>query len=101
MSDNRYSCQVKLPGFGKVAQAKLAQSRVLVVGLGGLGCPAASYLAAAGVGELALVDFDRVSTSNLHRQTLYGPADVGKYKVEAATRILRLQNPQITINPLA
>jgi molybdopterin/thiamine biosynthesis adenylyltransferase len=74
---NRYARQVALGDVGVEGQAKLAAARVLVVGLGGLGCPAALYLATSGVGRLVLNDFDRVDETNLPRQILYGPEDVG------------------------
>ena len=69
---------MNLPGFGPEGQQRLQEARVLVVGAGGLGCPAAQYLAAAGIGTLSLADFDTVSISNLHRQVLYTPPDAGK-----------------------
>lgn len=95
----RYSCQINLPGFGEDAQRLLQQARVLVVGAGGLGCPAAQYLAAAGIGTLGLADFDTVSISNLHRQVLYGPDDAGKKKVAVACERLQKQNPGIKLVP--
>ncbi len=94
---SRYSCQMALPGFSESAQRLLQQVRVLVVGAGGLGCPAAQYLAAAGIGTLGIADFDTVSVSNLHRQILYTPADAGKKKVAVAAAQLQRQNPDITI----
>ncbi|QKJ31539.1 ThiF family adenylyltransferase [Mucilaginibacter mali] len=99
MDTSRYSCQVALPGFGRQAQQRLQQSRVLIVGMGGLGCPAAQYLAAAGVGALGITDNDTVSISNLHRQILYTPGDAGREKVAVAAEKLRLQNPNISITP--
>jgi molybdopterin/thiamine biosynthesis adenylyltransferase/rhodanese-related sulfurtransferase len=97
-TDNtRYSCQMALPGFGEAAQALLQKARVLVVGMGGLGCPAAQYLAAAGVGHLGIADFDKVSASNLHRQVLYTPADAGSKKVLVAAERLQAQNPGIKL----
>ena len=93
----RYSCQLKLPGFSTEAQQKLQSAKVLIVGAGGLGCPAALYLAASGIGTLALADFDVVSTSNLHRQVLYGPSDVGLKKVIVACERLKDQNPASNI----
>jgi molybdopterin/thiamine biosynthesis adenylyltransferase len=75
---SRYSCQIALPGFSEAAQQLLQQAKVLIVGAGGLGCPAAQYLTAAGVGTIGIADFDTVSISNLHRQILYTPADVGQ-----------------------
>ncbi|GAA4314885.1 adenylyltransferase/sulfurtransferase MoeZ [Mucilaginibacter gynuensis] len=95
----RYSCQIALPGFSETSQRLLQQAKVLVVGAGGLGCPAAQYLAAAGIGTLGIADHDNVSVSNLHRQVLFGPADVGRNKAEVAAERLRLQNPAITIVP--
>jgi molybdopterin/thiamine biosynthesis adenylyltransferase/rhodanese-related sulfurtransferase len=94
---SRYSCQMALPGFGEAAQQQLQDARVLVVGTGGLGCPAAQYLAAAGIGTLGLADNDVVSTSNLHRQILFTPADAGMKKVIIAANILQKQNPGIKV----
>lgn len=91
----RYSCQLALPGFGEAAQQKLQQAKVLIVGAGGLGCPAAQYLAASGIGTLGLADYDVVSESNLHRQVLYSPDDIGQKKAEIACVKLHLQNPQV------
>lgn len=93
----RYSRQIMLPQFDVVAQEKLKAARVLVVGMGGIGCPVALYLAAAGVGRLVLADFDTVDTSNLQRQVLYTAADVGRGKAEAAAEKLRLQNPHVEV----
>jgi len=99
MDTSRYSCQIALPGFGAPAQQLLQQARVLIVGAGGLGCPAAQYLAAAGVGTLGIADDDTIIISNLHRQILYTPADAGKQKVAVATETLQAQNPEIKIVP--
>jgi adenylyltransferase/sulfurtransferase len=95
----RYNCQIALPGFGVSTQKLLQQSKVLVVGAGGLGCPAAQYLAAAGVGTLGIADFDTISVSNLHRQILYIPADAGLKKVYIACERLQKQNPDIILVP--
>jgi sulfur-carrier protein adenylyltransferase/sulfurtransferase len=81
----RFERQVILPGFGNQGQQKLKESSVLVVGAGGLGCPALLYLAAAGVGKIGVVDGDVVSLSNLNRQILYGEKDLGKNKAEVAS----------------
>jgi molybdopterin-synthase adenylyltransferase len=97
----RYARHVALPEVGAAGQERLARARVLVVGLGGLGCPAAQYLAASGVGTLLVNDFDTVDESNLPRQILYGPADVGKLKVEVARSRLAALNPEARIRPLA
>ncbi|MDO3625266.1 HesA/MoeB/ThiF family protein [Mucilaginibacter sp. BT774] len=95
----RYSCQIALPGFSASAQLLLQQAKVLIVGAGGLGCPAAQYLAASGVGTLGIADFDTVSISNLHRQVLYTPQDVGKNKAAVACERLQKQNPGIKLVP--
>jgi adenylyltransferase/sulfurtransferase len=95
----RYQRHLSLAGFGPVAQEKLKRSSVLVIGAGGLGCPALLYLAAAGVGRIGIVDSDRVELSNLQRQVLFGTADAGKPKVEAAAARLRALNPLIAIEP--
>lgn len=96
----RYSCQINLPGFEEAAQQKLKEANVLVVGAGGLGCPSAQYLAAAGVGNLIIADDDVVSIGNLHRQILYTPEEVGLKKAVLAAKKLQAQNPQIKITAL-
>ncbi|MBB6128905.1 HesA/MoeB/ThiF family protein [Mucilaginibacter lappiensis] len=95
----RYSCQMALPGFNEQAQIRLQQARVLIVGAGGLGCPAAQYLTSSGVGTLGIADYDVVSASNLHRQILYSPADIGQSKVAIAIKRLREQNPDTKLVP--
>ena len=91
----RYRRHLNLPEFGVEGQRKLLDSRVLLIGAGGLGCPLALYLTAAGVGRLGLIDDDVVDTSNLQRQVLYGTADVGKPKVDVALERLRAVNPDV------
>jgi adenylyltransferase/sulfurtransferase len=93
----RYSRQILVPDFGGKGQIRLRQARVLVVGAGGLGSPAAYYLAAAGVGTLGLIDPDQVELSNLQRQILHGTADIGRKKVESAQAKLAELNPGVTI----
>lgn len=96
-ANDRYSCQRRLPGFGAEAQTKLSRAKVLVVGVGGLGCPASQYLVSAGIGTLALADADTVSLNNLHRQILFGEQDEGRPKVMAASLALQRQNPDVHI----
>jgi len=88
-----------LPGFSEQAQILLQQARVLIVGAGGLGCPAAQYLTSSGVGTLGIADYDVVSMSNLHRQILYSPGDVGQLKVAIAIKRLQEQNPDTKLVP--
>jgi adenylyltransferase/sulfurtransferase len=97
----RYQRHLSLAGFGPAGQEKLKKGSVLVIGAGGLGCPALLYLAAAGVGRIVIVDADNVDLSNLQRQTLYTSEDAGTPKVEAAARRLAALNPLITIEPRA
>lgn len=93
----RYSRHILLEEMGLEGQRKLRAGRVLVIGAGGLGSPAALYLAAAGVGTLGIADFDRVEPHNLHRQLLHGDGDIGRPKVESAVARLRATNPFITV----
>ncbi|KMQ60676.1 thiamine biosynthesis protein [Chryseobacterium sp. BLS98] len=95
----RYHCQMALPGFGASSQELLKHAKVLIVGMGGLGCPSAQYLASSGIGTIGLADDDTVSESNLHRQILYAPEDIGKSKVEIAATKLQQQNPSVKIIP--
>lgn len=95
----RYSRQLVLPELGVRGQLLLARSSVLVVGCGGLGCPLAQYLAAAGVGRLGLVDHDVVETSNLHRQVLHGEARRGFPKAASAAAALRQLNSTVQYVP--
>ncbi|SHI38482.1 adenylyltransferase and sulfurtransferase [Hymenobacter daecheongensis DSM 21074] len=91
----RYRRHLQLPEIGEAGQEKLKAARVLVVGAGGLGCPVLQYLAAAGVGTLGIADGDQVEISNLQRQILYGPADLGHNKAEAAGRAVQRLNPLV------
>lgn len=93
----RYSRQAILPDVGLGGQLKLKRASVLLIGAGGLGSPAAIYLAAAGVGRIGLVDDDIVDLSNLHRQVLYGTRDVGRKKVRAAAERLESLNPRVSV----
>jgi len=93
----RYSRHLLMDDIGEEGQQKLSNSRVLIVGLGGLGCPVGLYLAAAGVGQLSLCDPDRVELSNLQRQVLYRDVDSEQYKVICAERELSLVNPYISV----
>lgn len=95
MDQNRYQRQLQLPGFGSEGQQKLTDAKVLVIGAGGLGVPVLQYLAAMGIGTLGIVDADKVSLSNLHRQVIYTPADVGEMKVDCCMDKLKAQNQDI------
>ncbi|WP_062072253.1 HesA/MoeB/ThiF family protein [Demequina sediminicola] len=94
-----FARQRGLSHFGDEGQISLERASIAIVGLGGLGCPAAQYLAAAGAGSLTLIDDDHVSVTNLHRQILYTPDDVGRVKVEAAAEALARQAPQCRALP--
>jgi len=94
----RTARQMNLPGFGLEQQARLHKAHALVIGAGGLGCPVMQTLAATGVGEITVVDDDVVSLSNIHRQILFGAADVGRKKVEVAAERLRELQPGIAVH---
>lgn len=92
---DRYARQIILPAFGGAGQAKLKAAHVAIIGAGGIGCPAITYLAAAGVGKLTIIDNDVVELSNLHRQPLFTDADIGALKAEVAAEAARRINPHV------
>jgi len=94
----RYQRQIILPELGTEGQLKLKTAKVLVIGAGGLGCPVLQYLAAAGVGEIGIVDDDLVDLSNLHRQILFNATDIGQPKAAVACEKLRLLNPHLNLH---
>ena len=91
----RYSRQIILKNIGVVGQEKILKSKVLIVGSGGLGCPVTDTLCRAGIGTIGLVDNDKVSLSNIHRQSFFTSKDVGKYKVKVLKERIKLINPEI------
>ena len=93
----RYSRQIVLKDVGPAGQKKIIKSKVLVVGAGGLGCPVIDYLSRAGVGNIGIVDHDKVDISNIHRQSLYDSKDIGKFKVIVLKKKIKLINPLIKI----
>ena len=96
----RYHRQLIIPEFGEEGQRKLKDSHVVITGIGGLGCASATYLTAAGIGRITLVDFDVVELSNLNRQILYWEEDIGEKKVFVAQRKLSKLNPRAEIIPV-
>ena len=99
-SITRHARHLALPQVGAAGQTRIESGSALLVGVGGIGCAAASYLAASGVGHLVLCDFDSVDATNLGRQILYGPDDVGQSKAEVAARRLAVINPDIRITAI-
>lgn len=97
-TNERYIRQMILPGFGIKTQEKLRAAKVLIVGMGGLGCPALQYLVGAGVGEIGIMDADRISMSNLHRQLLFTDKEIGEYKVNIAAAKMKLLDAEVVIN---
>ena len=93
----RYSRQIVLKNVGPSGQKKIIKSKVLVVGAGGLGCPVIDYLSRAGVGNIGVVDHDKVNISNIHRQSLYNTKDIGKFKVSVLKKKIKLVNPEVKI----
>jgi molybdopterin/thiamine biosynthesis adenylyltransferase len=96
-SIERYSRQIVLKDVGPIGQKKIINSRVLIVGAGGLGCPVIDYLARAGVGNLGIIDHDKVNISNIHRQSLYSSGDIGKSKVSVLKKKIKLINPLVKV----
>ena len=97
----RYSRHIILPEVGPLGQEKLGKAKVLIVGAGGLGSPVALYLAAAGVGKLGLIDFDRVELSNLQRQVVHTKERIGMLKVDSATVAIKALNPHVEVEKMA
>ena len=94
----RYSRQIILKNIGTFGQKKILKAKVLIVGAGGLGCPIADLLTRSGVGEIGIIDYDKINLSNIHRQTLYSTKDVNKYKVDVVKKRLNLINKDVKIN---
>lgn len=97
----RYNRQLRIPDIGEEGQKRLKSSHIVIAGVGGLGCASATYLTAAGVGHITIVDFDIVELSDLNRQILYWEEDIGKKKVEVAHRKLSKLNPAVEITPIS
>ena len=95
---NRYSRQIVLKNVGLSGQKKISSSKVFIVGAGGLGSPVVDLLCRAGVGEIGIIDHDKVSLSNLNRQTLFNSSDINKYKVQVLKQKLKKINPLVKIN---
>ena len=93
----RYSRQIILKDIGISGQKKLKKAKVLIIGLGGLGCPAAEYLSRAGVGTIGLIDHDKVNLSNIHRQSIFTASDIKKYKVDVVKQRIQKVNSNINI----
>ena len=93
----RFEKQIILKKIGLTGQKKLLSSKVLIIGMGGLGCPLLTYLTASGVGKIGIVDHDKIEISNLNRQTLFNINDIGKYKVDQAKKIIKKTNKDINI----
>ena len=93
----RYSRQIILKNIGIIGQKKIINSKVLIVGAGGLGCPVADLLARSGIGFLGVIDFDKISLSNIHRQTLYTSKDIGEYKVNVLKKKLNQINKEVKV----
>ena len=94
----RFSRQIILKNVGSLGQKKIIKSKVLIIGMGGLGCPAAEFLSRAGVGSIGIIDSDNVDLSNIHRQSLYDMKDLKESKVKAAKKKLNKINPKIKVN---
>ena len=94
----RFEKQIILKKIGVAGQKKIFNSKVLIIGIGGLGCPLLTYLAASGVGTIGIVDYDKIELSNLNRQTLFNANDIGKFKVSQAKNIITKTNKKLKLN---
>ena len=94
----KFSRQIILRNIGALGQEKIQDAKVLIIGMGGLGCPAAEFLTRSGIGTLGIADYDKVSLSNIHRQTLYSEKDINKSKVKVSKKKLNQINPKTKIN---
>ena len=94
----KFSRQIILKNIGALGQKKIQETKVLIIGMGGLGCPAAEFLIRSGIGTLGLADYDKISLSNIHRQTLYTEKDINKSKVKISKKKLNEINPRTKIN---
>ena len=94
----KFSRQIILRNIGVLGQKKIQEAKVLIIGMGGLGCPAAEFLTRSGIGMLGLVDYDKITLSNIHRQTLYSEKDINKSKVKISKKMLNGINPRTKIN---
>jgi adenylyltransferase/sulfurtransferase len=97
----KFSRQIILKDIGAIGQKKILNSKVLIIGMGGLGCPVAEFLTRSGIGTLGIVDYDIVSASNIHRQSLYDEKDLNKLKIKVAQKKLKNINPKTKINAFA
>ena len=95
----RFEKQIILKKVGLAGQKRIFSANVLVIGLGGLGCPLLTYIASSGVGKIGIVDFDKVEISNLNRQTLFNSSDIGKSKVNQAKKAINKINKKINVIP--
>ena len=95
----RFEKQIVLKKIGLAGQKRIFSSNVVIVGLGGLGCPLLTYLASSGVGKIGIVDFDKIEISNLSRQTLFNYNDIGKFKVQQAKKVINKLNKNINVIP--
>tara|TARA_Y100000590_G_C15398300_1_gene892812 strand:+ start:93 stop:848 length:756 start_codon:yes stop_codon:yes gene_type:complete len=93
----RYSRQIVLKDIGIIGQKAIINSKVMIVGVGGLGCPIADYLSRAGVGTIGIADFDKISLSNIHRQSMYDTKDIGKFKVNVLEKKIKSINPYVKV----
>ena len=97
----KFSRQIILKDIGAIGQKKILNSKVLIIGMGGLGCPVAEFLTRSGIGTLGIVDYDIVSASNIHRQSLYDEKDLNKLKIKVAQKKLKNINPKTKVNAFA